>query len=176
MGGFPFRNGDTGDRHSEVFEVTAKSSSSSPPVSSKPRARPDYSAGRASGFVEKAGRLVPYTNIIGMLTKRLTKIGNSTGLVIDRPLLDLLGLDRGDEVQLRIEKGAAPRPGCQLDPCAAEGPGGVLGRRAAVPISNGSYRTSSMTPSSRTVKTPSASSPLSIWPIAAKRLPPMRER
>lgn len=43
-------------------------------------------------------------NIIGMLTKRLTKIGDSTGLVIDRPLLDLLGLDRGDEVQLWIEK------------------------------------------------------------------------
>lgn len=39
-----------------------------------------------------------------MLTKRLTKIGDSTGLVIDRPILDLLGLDRGDEVQLRIEK------------------------------------------------------------------------
>jgi antitoxin component of MazEF toxin-antitoxin module len=45
-----------------------------------------------------------YTNILCMLTKRLTKIGDSTGLVIDRPLLDLLGLDRGDEVQLRIEK------------------------------------------------------------------------
>jgi len=41
---------------------------------------------------------------MGMLTKRLTKIGDSTGLVIDRPILDLLGLDRGDEVQLRIEK------------------------------------------------------------------------
>jgi antitoxin component of MazEF toxin-antitoxin module len=39
-----------------------------------------------------------------MLTKRLTKIGDSTGIVIDRPLLDLLGLDRGDQVQLRIEK------------------------------------------------------------------------
>jgi hypothetical protein len=38
-----------------------------------------------------------------MLTKRLTKIGDSTGLVIDRPLLDLLGLDRGDEVQIRVE-------------------------------------------------------------------------
>lgn len=45
-----------------------------------------------------------YTNIVGMLTKRLTKIGDSTGIVIDRPLLDLLGLDRGDQVQLRIEK------------------------------------------------------------------------
>jgi antitoxin component of MazEF toxin-antitoxin module len=39
-----------------------------------------------------------------MLTKRLTKIGDSTGIVIDRPLLDLLGLSRGDRVQLRIEK------------------------------------------------------------------------
>jgi len=47
---------------------------------------------------------IAYTNIMGMLTKRLTKIGDSTGIVIDRPLLDLLGLDRGDEVQLRIEK------------------------------------------------------------------------
>ena len=38
-----------------------------------------------------------------MLTKRLTKIGDSTGLVIDKPILDLLGLTRGDEVQLQVE-------------------------------------------------------------------------
>jgi antitoxin component of MazEF toxin-antitoxin module len=38
-----------------------------------------------------------------MLTKRLTKIGDSTGLVIDKPILDLLGFSRGDEVQLKIE-------------------------------------------------------------------------
>jgi antitoxin component of MazEF toxin-antitoxin module len=38
-----------------------------------------------------------------MLTKRLTKIGDSTGLVIDKPILDLLGLARGDEVELRLE-------------------------------------------------------------------------
>jgi antitoxin component of MazEF toxin-antitoxin module len=38
-----------------------------------------------------------------MLTKRLTKIGDSTGLVIDKPILDLLGLARGDEVELRVE-------------------------------------------------------------------------
>ena len=31
-------------------------------------------------------------------------MGDSTGLVIDRALLDLLGLDSDDEVQLRIEK------------------------------------------------------------------------
>jgi antitoxin component of MazEF toxin-antitoxin module len=46
----------------------------------------------------------PYTNILHMLTKRLTKIGDSTGIVIDRPILDMLGLDKGDEVSLRIEK------------------------------------------------------------------------
>ena len=39
-----------------------------------------------------------------MLTKRLTKIGDSTGIVIDRPLLDMLGLDKGDQVSLRIDK------------------------------------------------------------------------
>ncbi len=38
-----------------------------------------------------------------MLTKHLTKIGDSTGIIIDRPILSLLGLERGDEVQLRIE-------------------------------------------------------------------------
>jgi antitoxin component of MazEF toxin-antitoxin module len=38
-----------------------------------------------------------------MLTKRLTKIGDSTGLVIDKPILDLLGLTRGDEVELKVE-------------------------------------------------------------------------
>jgi antitoxin component of MazEF toxin-antitoxin module len=40
-----------------------------------------------------------------MLTKRLTKIGDSTGLVIDKPILDLLGLARGDEVELKVEDG-----------------------------------------------------------------------
>src|SRR4051794_41698933 len=40
-----------------------------------------------------------------MLRKRLTKIGDSTGIVIDRPILDMLGLDKGDEVSLRIDKG-----------------------------------------------------------------------
>jgi antitoxin MazE len=44
-----------------------------------------------------------HTNIIYMLTKRLTKIGDSTGIVIDRPILDMLGLDKGDEVSLRID-------------------------------------------------------------------------
>jgi antitoxin component of MazEF toxin-antitoxin module len=45
-----------------------------------------------------------YTDILHMLTKRLTKIGDSTGIVIDRPILDMLGLDKGDEVSLRIDK------------------------------------------------------------------------
>jgi antitoxin component of MazEF toxin-antitoxin module len=44
-----------------------------------------------------------HTNILHMLTKRLTKIGDSTGIVIDRPILDMLGLDKGDEVSLRID-------------------------------------------------------------------------
>ena len=35
--------------------------------------------------------------------QRLTKIGDSTGLVIDKPILDLLGLARGDEVELKVE-------------------------------------------------------------------------
>ena len=45
----------------------------------------------------------PHTNIMRMLTKHLTKIGDSTGIIIDRPILGLLGLERGDEVQLRVE-------------------------------------------------------------------------
>jgi antitoxin component of MazEF toxin-antitoxin module len=44
-----------------------------------------------------------HTNILHMLTKRLTKIGDSTGIVIDRPILDMLGLDKGDMVSLRID-------------------------------------------------------------------------
>jgi antitoxin component of MazEF toxin-antitoxin module len=38
-----------------------------------------------------------------MLTKKLTKIGDSTGIVIDKPLLDLLGLSRSDDVELTVE-------------------------------------------------------------------------
>ena len=38
-----------------------------------------------------------------MLTKKLTKIGDSTGIVIDKPLLDLLGFERGDDVELTVE-------------------------------------------------------------------------
>ena len=38
-----------------------------------------------------------------MLIKKLTKIGDSTGLVIDKPILDLLGFSRGDDVELTVE-------------------------------------------------------------------------
>jgi antitoxin component of MazEF toxin-antitoxin module len=38
-----------------------------------------------------------------MLTKKLTKIGDSTGIVIDKPLLDFLGFARGDDVELTVE-------------------------------------------------------------------------
>jgi antitoxin component of MazEF toxin-antitoxin module len=51
-----------------------------------------------------------------MLTKRLTQIGNSVGLILDRPLLDLLDLEPGSEVQLQVEENRliishAPSPG-----------------------------------------------------------------
>ena len=41
--------------------------------------------------------------MIRMLTKHLTRIGDSTGIILDRPILSLLGLEPGDEVQLRVE-------------------------------------------------------------------------
>lgn len=56
--------------------------------------------GSPQGALRLAAR---YTNSMGMLTKRLTKIGDSIGLVIDRPILALLGLERGDMVQLRVD-------------------------------------------------------------------------
>jgi antitoxin MazE len=62
------------------------------------------SARRATDLDRGLPRPGLYTNILHMLTKRLTKIGDSTGIVIDRPILDMLGLDKGDEVSLRIEK------------------------------------------------------------------------
>lgn len=40
-----------------------------------------------------------------MLTKRLTAVGNSVGLILDKTLLDLLDLHEGAEVQLQIETG-----------------------------------------------------------------------
>lgn len=35
---------------------------------------------------------------------KLTKIGNSKGVVIDKKVIDLLGLNTGDYLQLTIEK------------------------------------------------------------------------
>ena len=40
------------------------------------------------------------------MVKRLRKIGNSTGLIIDKPLLDLLGLRADSRVEISLEAGA----------------------------------------------------------------------
>ena len=37
-------------------------------------------------------------------TKQLTKVGNSTALIIDRPILEMLNLDTGAEVEMSIEQ------------------------------------------------------------------------
>jgi putative addiction module antidote len=34
------------------------------------------------------------------MRKKLTAIGNSVGLIIDKPVLELLGLDQDDEVEI----------------------------------------------------------------------------
>lgn len=41
-----------------------------------------------------------------MLTKRLTKIGNSRAIIIDKPVLDVLGIEDDTEIQLVMENGA----------------------------------------------------------------------
>ena len=40
------------------------------------------------------------------MVKRLCKIGNSTGLIIDKSLLDLLGLRADSRVEIALEAGA----------------------------------------------------------------------
>lgn len=40
-----------------------------------------------------------------MMTKKLTKHGNSLAIVIDRPILKLLKIDEDTEVVMRIENG-----------------------------------------------------------------------
>jgi len=40
------------------------------------------------------------------MVKRLCKIGNSTGVIIDKPLLDLLGLRADSPVEMSVEAGA----------------------------------------------------------------------
>lgn len=37
------------------------------------------------------------------MTKRLVAIGNSVGLIIDKPILELLGLARDAEVEIRTD-------------------------------------------------------------------------
>jgi antitoxin component of MazEF toxin-antitoxin module len=41
-----------------------------------------------------------------MLTKRLTKIGNSRAVIIDKPVLDVLGIEDDTEIQIAMENGA----------------------------------------------------------------------
>ena len=37
------------------------------------------------------------------MRKRLTRHGNSLALIIDRPILDLLGIDREDELEISTD-------------------------------------------------------------------------
>jgi len=39
------------------------------------------------------------------LIKQLRKVGNSNALILDKPILELLGLEEGDQVQLTIHNG-----------------------------------------------------------------------
>jgi antitoxin component of MazEF toxin-antitoxin module len=51
-----------------------------------------------------------------VMIKQLRKVGNSNALILDKPILELLGLDEGGQVQLTIQDGhlivtpANPRP------------------------------------------------------------------
>ena len=50
------------------------------------------------------GRNRGYNEVITMeaeMIKRLRKVGNSRALILDKPILELLGLEEGGEVQLR---------------------------------------------------------------------------
>ena len=40
------------------------------------------------------------------MIKRLRKVGNSNALILDKPILDLLGLEEDSQVQLTIQDGA----------------------------------------------------------------------
>lgn len=50
------------------------------------------------------------------MIKTLRKVGNSSALLLDKPILELLGLEEGGEVQLTVESGTLivepvnPRP------------------------------------------------------------------
>ena len=39
------------------------------------------------------------------MIKKLCKVGNSNALILDKPILELLGLEEGGEVQLTIQDG-----------------------------------------------------------------------
>ncbi len=39
------------------------------------------------------------------MIKQLRKVGNSNALILDKPILELLGLEEGDQVQLTIQDG-----------------------------------------------------------------------
>ena len=54
------------------------------------------------------GRNRGYNEVITMeaeMIKRLRKVGNSSALILDKPILELLGLEEGGEVQLTIQDG-----------------------------------------------------------------------
>jgi len=40
------------------------------------------------------------------MIKQLSKVGNSNALILDRAILELLGLDEGAEVHLTVHKGS----------------------------------------------------------------------
>ena len=50
------------------------------------------------------------------MIKQLRKVGNSNALILDKPILELLGIEESGEVQLTIERGSLvitpvnPRP------------------------------------------------------------------
>ena len=39
------------------------------------------------------------------MIKQLRKVGNSSALILDKPILELLGLEEGSQVQLTIQDG-----------------------------------------------------------------------
>jgi antitoxin component of MazEF toxin-antitoxin module len=40
------------------------------------------------------------------MIKQLRKVGNSSALILDRPLMELIGLEENDKVQLTVRHGA----------------------------------------------------------------------
>ncbi len=53
------------------------------------------------------------------MIKRLRKVGNSNALILDKPILELLGLEEGGQVQLTIQDGnliVTPTSPEQVDP------------------------------------------------------------